>query len=68
MGCGPSTQSAAQLANDISGEPPINGDVNIVPVKYREFLFCYLFLDFVLLKIIFTFKLKKLPAKLLMFH
>lgn len=42
MGCGPSTQSAAQLANDISGEPPLNGDV-IAPVKYREF---YLFLEF----------------------
>lgn len=39
MGCGPSTQSAAQLANDISGEPPMNGDVKTVPVKYRELLF-----------------------------
>lgn len=47
MGCGPSTQSAAQLANDISGEPPANGDVNIAPVKYREFIFCYLFLDII---------------------
>lgn len=49
MGCGPSTQSAAQLANDISGEPPANGDVKIAPVKYREFIFCYLFLDILFL-------------------
>lgn len=57
MGCGPSTQSAAQLANDISGEPPLNGDV-IAPVKYREF---YLFLEFHFCLNyfhFFTFKLK----------
>lgn len=57
MGCGPSTQPP-KLANDISGEPTINGDVT-APVKYRE-----LFLDnFFLFKIHFMFKLKKAPGE-----